>query len=128
MTKRSHSTLWVLLALLPAAGCTTMGTGYGTTAAGTNPVRFNWTSSDGVSGAMSAAVSDAWVCSGPFFQVTDNTTADSVGPVLDGLGYGSGYGAGYGWNGGLGYGWGPAWGGGAGFGGWGGWGTGAEGG
>jgi hypothetical protein len=118
MTKRSHSTLWVLLALLAAAGCTTMGTGYGTTAAGTNPVRFNWTSSDGVSGTMSATLADGSVYAGSFFQVTDNTTADTFGPAWDGSGYG--------WSGGPGYGWGFDWNTGGGFGGWGTWDTGTE--
>jgi len=118
MTKQSHLILWAMLALLPVAGCTTMGTGYGTTAAGTNPVHFDWTSSDGVSGTMSATLVDGSIYTGSFFQLTDNTTADTLGPVWDGSGYG--------WNGGLGYGGGEGWNSGVGFGGWDDFDTGAE--
>jgi hypothetical protein len=64
-----------------AAGCTTMGTGFGSTASGANPVTFNWTSSDSVSGTMTASLSDGKTYSGQFFQITKDTTIDSVGPL-----------------------------------------------
>ena len=92
MTKPTHSTLWILLALLLAAGCTSMGTGYGTTAAGTNPVRFDWKSSDYVSGTMYATLADGSVYAGSYFQITDTTTADTLGPLWDGWGSGWGFG------------------------------------
>jgi hypothetical protein len=92
MTKPTHSTLWILLALLLAAGCTSMGTGYGTTAAGTNPVRFDWKSSDDVSGTMYATLADGSVYAGSYFQITDTTTADTLGPLWDGWGSGWGFG------------------------------------
>ncbi len=114
MTKPSHARLWVLLALLYVTGCTTMGTGYGTTATGTNPVHFNWTSSDGVSGTMSATLADGNIYTGAYFQITDNTTADTLGPLWDGWGPGLGYGVGYDGN------FGPD------FGGWGDWNSGPE--
>jgi hypothetical protein len=61
--KRAHSILpWILLPLL-SAGCTTMGTGYGTTAAGT-PVHFHWQSSDDVSGTLYATLADGSVYTG----------------------------------------------------------------
>src|SRR5438094_551255 len=44
--------------LLVAAGCTTMGAGTGSTPSGTDKVTFSWKSSDSVSGAMSASLSD----------------------------------------------------------------------
>lgn len=91
MTKPTHSTLWILLALLLAAGCTSMGTGYGTTAAGTNPVRFDWKSSDDVSGTMYATLADGSVYAGSYFQITDTTTADTLGPLWDGWGSGWGF-------------------------------------
>jgi hypothetical protein len=72
-----------LLATL-AAACTTTGTGFGSTAAGASPVSFSWTSSDTVSGTMNAVVSNGTVYSGQFFQITSDTTVDSVGPLWSG--------------------------------------------
>jgi hypothetical protein len=74
-----------LLALL-AAGCTTIGTGFGSTATGTNPVNFNWKSSDSVSGTMNAMLSDGKTYSGQFFQITTDTTVDNLGPLWTGWG------------------------------------------
>ena len=64
-----------------AAGCTTMGTGVGSTASGKNPVNFSWKSSDSVSGTMNATLSDGKTYSGQFFQITKDTTVDSIGPL-----------------------------------------------
>ncbi len=72
----------VLLAL--GAGCTTMGTGSGSTASGADPVSFNWQSSDSVSGTMSATLADGKTYNGQFFQITKDTTVDSVGPLWAG--------------------------------------------
>jgi len=49
----------LMLPLLVAvsAGCTTMGTGSGSTLSGGSPTTFSWKSSDGVSGTMSATLS-----------------------------------------------------------------------
>jgi hypothetical protein len=68
-----------LLAAL-AAGCTTMGTGFGSTATGASPVTFSWKSSDAVSGTMNATLSGK-TYSGQFFQITRDTTIDSVAPL-----------------------------------------------
>jgi hypothetical protein len=76
-----------LLAVL-AAGCTTTGTGFGATATGANPVNFNWKSSDSVSGTMDATLSDGKTYSGQFFQITTNTTVDTLGPLWTGWGGG----------------------------------------
>ena len=64
-----------------AAGCTTMGTGSGSTATGANPVTSSWTSSDAVSGTINASLSDGKSYSGQFFQITKDRTVDSVGPL-----------------------------------------------
>jgi hypothetical protein len=72
-----------LLAMI-AAGCTTMGTGFGSTPSGASPTTFNWKSSDGVSGTMNAAMSDGTTYSGQYFQITRDTTVDSVAPLWDG--------------------------------------------
>jgi hypothetical protein len=76
-----------LLAVL-AAGCTTTGTGFGATATGANPVNFNWKSSDSVSGTMDATLSDGKTYSGQFFQITTDTTVDSLRPLWTGWGGG----------------------------------------
>jgi hypothetical protein len=94
----------LVLALLAAiaAGCTTTGTGVGSTASGGSSTTFSWKSSDGVSGTMTATISGGSTYSGQYFQITKDTTVDSIGPL---------------WN--------PGWGGPGGWGGrgdWGGWG------
>jgi len=66
-----------------AAGCTTMGTGFGSTAAGADPVTFSWKSSDSVSGTMSATLTDGKQYSGQFFEITrirGSTTSGLSGP------------------------------------------------
>jgi hypothetical protein len=71
-----------------AAGCTTMGTGFGSTATGANPVNFSWKSSDSVSGSMNATLSDGKTFTGQFFQITSDTTVDNLGPLWTGWGGG----------------------------------------
>lgn len=70
------------------AGCTTMGTGFGSTASGKEPVNFNWQSSDNVSGTMNATMSDGKTFTGQYFQITTDTTVDSLGPLWAGWGPG----------------------------------------
>jgi hypothetical protein len=81
-----NQNLKVLLPLLVAlsAGCTTMGTGFGSTPLGASPTTFSWKSSDGNSGTMNATFSDGTVYSGEYFQVTRDTTVDSVAPLWEG--------------------------------------------
>src|SRR5690349_6987875 len=69
-----------------AAGCTTMGTGTGSTVSGGSPTVFSWKSSDNVCGTMTAMLSDGKTYSGQFFQSTKDTTVDSIGPIWDGWG------------------------------------------
>jgi hypothetical protein len=94
-----HPTLKLGLPLLiaVAAGCTTMGTGTGSTATGKNPVNFTWKSSDGVSGSMNASLSNGKTYSGQFFQITSDTTVDNLGPLWAGWGgYGGRWGGDWG--------------------------------
>jgi hypothetical protein len=86
----THPTLKLGLPLLVvlATGCTTMGTGFGSTASGKDPVNFSWKSSDSVSGTMSASVSDGNSYKGQFFQITNDTTVDNLGPLWGGWGPG----------------------------------------
>ena len=75
--------LQLILILLTAisAGCTTMGTGVGSTTSGGSRTTFSWKSSDGVSGTMTATVSSGQTYSGQYFQITKDTTVDSLGPL-----------------------------------------------
>jgi hypothetical protein len=97
-----HSTVRLGLPLLVAlaTGCTTMGTGVGSTASGTNPVNFSWKSSDNVSGSMNASLSDGKTFTGQFFQITSDTTVDNLGPLWAGWG---GYGGRGRWRGDWGF-------------------------
>jgi len=78
----------LLLGAALAAGCTTTGTGFGSTAKGTEPVTFEWKSSGSVSGEMSATLSDGKAYTGQFFQITSETTVDDLGPLWAGWGPG----------------------------------------
>ena len=80
------------LAVLAAAGCTTLGVGTGATVSGADPVNFSWKSSDSVSGTMTATTPDGTTYSGQFFQVTRDTTVDSLGPLWTGWGRWGGFG------------------------------------
>ena len=78
-----HQSIKMALPLLAiiAGGCTTMGTGFGSTPSGASPTTFSWKSSDGVSGTMNATLSDGTIYSGQYFQITRDTTVDSVAPL-----------------------------------------------
>jgi hypothetical protein len=92
-----HSIVKLGLPLLAAlvAGCSTMGTGVGSTPSGADPVSFSWKSSDSVSGTMSATLSDDKTYSGQFFQITKDTTVNSVGSLWSG--WSPGWGSWGGW-------------------------------
>jgi hypothetical protein len=75
-----------------AAGCTTMGTGTGSTVSGGSPTQFSWKSTDNVSGTMTATLSDGKTYNGQFFQITKDTTVDGIGPVWAGWGGRRGWG------------------------------------
>ena len=99
--KLSITKLGLPLLVALAAGCTTMGTGTGSTLSGADPVTFNWTSDGGgTSGTMNAAAPDGKTYSGQYFQVTRDTTVDSLQPLWVGWGGGwrGGYRGGFGWN------------------------------
>jgi hypothetical protein len=98
---RSHRLQFgpALLAAI-AAGCTTMGTGSGSTPSGGSPTTFSWKSTDGVSGTISATMSNGKTYSGQYFQITKDTTVDTIGPLWGGWG---GWGGRRGWGGDWGY-------------------------
>ena len=85
-----------ILAMI-VAGCTTMGTGTGSTPSGGSPTVFSWESSDGVTGTMSATMAGGQTYRGQYFQITKNTTVDSIGPLWVGGWGGWGDYGGWGW-------------------------------
>ena len=90
-----NAALMLPLLVAMAAGCTTMGTGTGSTPSGASAGTFNWKSSDGVSGTINATLSGGKTYSGQYFQITKDTTVDSVGPLWAGWGGRGGRGWGY---------------------------------
>ena len=78
-----------------AAGCATMGVGTGATPSGADPVTFSWKSSGSVSGTMNATLANGKQYSGQFFQITHDTTVDSLGPLW--VGWHRGFGRFGGW-------------------------------
>src|SRR5713226_10480040 len=78
--------LMLPLLVAMAAGCTTMGTGTGSTLSGASAATFNWQSSDGVSGTINATLSDGKTYGGKYFQITKDTTVDRIGPLWAGWG------------------------------------------
>src|SRR3984885_8152313 len=81
-----NAALMLPLLVAMAAGCTTMGTGTGSTPSGASAATFNWKSSDGVSGTLNATLSGGKTYSGQYFQITKDTTVDSIGPLWTGWG------------------------------------------
>jgi hypothetical protein len=69
-----------LLATL-IAGCATLGTSFGSTTSSANPPAVDSRSPDTVSGAINALLADGSTYSGRYFQITQNTTVDSIGPL-----------------------------------------------
>jgi hypothetical protein len=100
MRRSNVRTMLPMLAVM-ACGCTTMGTGSGSTPSGASPTVFSWKSSDGVSGTMTATMSGGGqTYSGRYFQITKDTTVDSIGPLWSpGWGDRAGWGGRGGWGG-----------------------------
>ncbi len=75
---------WVLPAALAAAvlaGCATSGRGYGVARSGGGHVDFTWQSKGGNEGDMTATLADGAVYSGPYFQITRDSTVERLQPL-----------------------------------------------
>src|SRR5258708_31281944 len=72
-----------------------MGTVTGPTLYGQSTATCIWKRSDGVSGTINATFSGGKTYSGQYFQITKDTTVDSIGPLWAGWGGRGGRGWGY---------------------------------
>ena len=70
---------------LALGACTTLGTGSGSTSSGDRPVSFAWTSKDGgVTGTMSATLSDGGAFTGPYLEITQTAQSSEFYPMWAG--------------------------------------------
>lgn len=114
MTTVSRMSALPLVALVAAgalAGCTTTGTGVGDSGASGLTATFSWKAQGSRTGEMTAQLSSGQNYAGTFFQITQETRVDELGPLWAGwgpIGPYRGWGRrGWGWGGGWGY-WGPS--------------------
>lgn len=79
--------LAVTLLTATLSACTTTGAGYGNVRNGADTrVKFAWQGEDGVSGQMTASISDGRSLAGRYFQITHDTRLDGLGPLWSGWG------------------------------------------
>jgi hypothetical protein len=76
----------VALAAFTMAACQTAGTGSGNVRGSNKPVAFTWESTDSVSGNITATFGSGRVFKGTYFQITQDTRVDRLGPLWDGWG------------------------------------------
>jgi hypothetical protein len=71
----------LLCAAILIAACTVMGTGRGTVTPSGEPISFNWKSTDGgITGTMSATLTDGRTFTGPFLQVRSTLRREAFAP------------------------------------------------
>ncbi len=80
MSKRSLI-IPVAAVALALGGCATSGHGYGETRRGGEHVDFAWTSSGAHEGTMTATLADGIAYSGPYFQITRDSTVEHLTPL-----------------------------------------------
>jgi hypothetical protein len=73
--------LAALALLFALPGCTSMGTGYGSSRSGDLRATLSWQSSDSRVGTMTAQLSTGETYSGRYFQVTQETRVDDLRPL-----------------------------------------------
>jgi hypothetical protein len=74
------------LSLALLAACTTTGIGMGASPGGAVRATFSWTAASARGGTMNAVLSTGAAYQGPFFQVTEETRIDELGPLWVGWG------------------------------------------
>jgi hypothetical protein len=80
LMKTSRTSLSIVLASGLAA-CTTMGTGIGSTNEGDIRAVLTWESRGDRTGTMTAMLSNGDTYTGTYFQITEETRVDSLGPL-----------------------------------------------
>jgi hypothetical protein len=79
--KASTLSLGAVLVAAALAGCTTSGVGVGQSVSGNVTATFTWKAETASRGTMTASLSDGSVYTGPFFQITRETTVEDLGPL-----------------------------------------------
>src|SRR3954470_283730 len=88
MKKTSMLRAWSFgaVALSMLSACQTAGTGSGNVRGTQKPVAFTWQSTDSVSGNITATFGSGRVFTGTYFQITNDTRVEHLGPLWDGWG------------------------------------------
>lgn len=82
---RSFALSALLCAGVALSACTTTGTGTGSVSPSGAPVAFAWKSTDGgITGTMSATVTNGETYTGPYLQITKQVQSDDFGPMWTG--------------------------------------------
>jgi len=80
MTKGMLAGLLPPLVLLAAAGCASSGSGYGVSPSG-REATFQWNSRNDNTGTLTATMPGGRVYTGQYFQVTNETRVENLGPL-----------------------------------------------
>ena len=79
---RSVARVALLCTAVALSACTTLGSGTGSLQPGAAPVNFAWKSTDGgITGTMSATLSDGRIFSGPYLEITSNARSLDLTPM-----------------------------------------------
>jgi hypothetical protein len=81
MTRTEMKFAAIPLAMVLVAGCTTAGVGTGESRSGAVTATFTWKESGPSRGTMTAALNTGQTYQGPFFQITKDTTVDTLDPL-----------------------------------------------
>ncbi|MGZ3280861.1 MAG: hypothetical protein ACXU8V_22325, partial [Caulobacteraceae bacterium] len=80
MTRPEMKFAAIPLAMVLVVGCTTAGVGTGESRSGVTAT-YTWKESGPSRGTMTAALSTGQIYQGPFFQITKDTTIDTLDPL-----------------------------------------------
>lgn len=80
--RRSVARVALLCTAVALSACTTLGSGTGSLQPGAAPVNFAWKSTDGgITGTMSATLSDGRTFTGPYLEITSNARSVDLTPM-----------------------------------------------
>lgn len=79
---RSVARVALLCTAVALSACTTLGSGTGSLQPGAAPASFAWKSTDGgITGSMSATLSDGRTFSGPYLEITSSARSEDLTPM-----------------------------------------------